>query len=355
MLDRRTLLTGVMAAACAPADPSRLLAQPAEKLTSVTLVGSTVNPPSVSNIYYLAALEGHFQKHGLDVHLQQSGGSPSSLAAAISGRAEFASINLITLANAAAEGVKAKAVVTGNFDFPGVIISQPSIKSIKDLEGKTMAASAVGSIEYTVPRAYLTKHGVNVDKINWVATGQTANSAQALAANQVAAAWIVVSSAIQLLTHSPQLKILVPAEILSKESPSSGGIVCVTDKLAQSKPDLIQTFVDAVIESNRRMYTERAFFDSVLAKRFPGIYTPAQADELYAAYRPSWGVNGGLELSVLDDVLESWKTRINPARAKNPYFSKVEDLVDTRFARAALEKVGIMPGALDTADWMKTK
>src|ERR1700755_2813787 len=72
----------------------------AQQLTKVTLVSSTVNPPSISNIYYLAAMDSAFQKHGLDVQLQQSSGSPSSLAAIVSGRAEFASIAVTTLATA---------------------------------------------------------------------------------------------------------------------------------------------------------------------------------------------------------------------------------------------------------------
>src|SRR3954470_20358344 len=131
-------------------------------LTKVTLVSSTVNPPSISNIYYLAAMDSAFTKRGLEVTLQQSSGSPSSLAAIVSGRAEFASIAVTTLANAAAEGVKAKMVVTGNFDFPGMILSTQDIKSIKDLEGKRMGATAIGSMEYTIARSYLKKQGVNL-------------------------------------------------------------------------------------------------------------------------------------------------------------------------------------------------
>ena len=96
------------------------LAQAQQNAAKVTLVSSSVNPPSVSNVYYLGAMEGAFTKHNIEVQLQQSSGSPSSVAAIISGKAQFASINLNTLANAAAEGVKAKIVVAGNFDFPGL-------------------------------------------------------------------------------------------------------------------------------------------------------------------------------------------------------------------------------------------
>ena len=153
-----------------------------------------------------------FKKHGLDVQLQQSSGSPSSLAAIVSGRAEFASIAVTTLANAAAEGVKAKMVVTGNFDFPGMILSTPDIKSTKDLEGKRMGATAIGSMDYTIATSYLKKQGVDFPRSNGWRRGRSANTMQALPANQISAAWIVMSAAVTALKIHPQLKILVDAE-----------------------------------------------------------------------------------------------------------------------------------------------
>jgi ABC-type nitrate/sulfonate/bicarbonate transport system substrate-binding protein len=326
-------------------------AAPEGKLTSVTLVSSTANPPSVSNIYYLAALDATFRKHGLDVELQQSTGSPSSMAAIVSGRADFASINLTTLANAAAEGIKAKIVVTGNFDFPGILVSQPEIDSIKQLEGKKMGATAIGSMEYAVARGFLVNQGVDFSKISWVATRQTSNTIQALAAHQIDAAWLVVSSAVTAFALDPKLKVLADAETISKIAPNPGGTVVVTAKFAGEHPEIIQAFVDAVIEGNRSLYKDESFFDTVVEKWLPGIYTPAQKQFLYRAYQPSWGVNGGLAMNVMRAAMQSWMTDVNPDRAKNPFFSKVEDLVDTDFAGATLAKVGKLDGTLDTAEW----
>src|SRR3954453_11464380 len=283
-------------------------------LTKVTLVSSTVNPPSISNIYYLAAIDGGaFAKHGLDVQLQQSSGSPSSLAAIVSGRAEFASIAVTTLANAAAEGVKARMVVTGNFDFPGMMLSTQEIKSIKDLEGKRMGATAIGSMEYTIATSYLKKQGIDLSKIEWVATRQTPNTIQAMSANQISAAWIVMSAAVTALKIHPQLKVLVDAESLAKVNPNPGGAVVVTDRYAAQNDKTIEAMVGAVIEANRQLYNERAFFEHVVDKWFPGIYSPEQKDILYKAFRPSWGVNGGLPLGVMRSAIENWKTAQNPA------------------------------------------
>lgn len=321
------------------------------KLTPVTLVSSTVNPPSISNIYYLAAIEYSFKKHGLDVQLQQSSGSPSSLAAIVSGKAEFASIAVTTLMNASAEGVKAKMVVTGNFDFPGMILCTPDIKSPKDLEGKRMGATAIGSMDYTIATAYLQNQGVDMSKVQWVATRQSANSVQALAANQISAAWITTSNAVTALKVHPQLKILVQAEALSKLMPNPGGAVVVTNRYASDHGDIVQAMVTAVIEGNRALYNDRKAFDAVVDKRFPNIYSAEQKDLLYSAYRPSWGVNGGLPLKVMRSAYENWKTRVNPSRANNPHFSKVEDLMDTRYAQKALAQLGVMKDVLDTAEW----
>ncbi|HWG07352.1 MAG TPA: ABC transporter substrate-binding protein [Beijerinckiaceae bacterium] len=341
-------------AALASLLPGAVLAQSSanSKLVDVTLVSSTANPPSVSNIYYLAALDRTFQKHGLNVHLQQSSGSPSSLAAIVSGKAEFASINLVTLANAAAEGIKARIIATGNFDFPGIIYAQPGINSVKDLEGKKMGAAAIGSMDYTIPQAYLMHvGGVDFSKISWVATRQTSVTLQALGAGQIDAAWINVSSAVSVPTIAPKIKVLVSAEDISKIAPNPGGTVVVTDKYASEHPDVVQNFVDAVIEGNRAMYQDEGFFDSVVEHWMPGIYTDDQKKFLYTAYRPSWGVNGGLVMRVMRSAVESWKTDINPDRAKNPYFSKAEDLVNTQFAAKTLGQIGKFDGALDDADW----
>ncbi len=344
-----------LTAACAVFLPISGPAWAQAKLTPVTLVSSTVNPPSISNIYYLAAMDSSFKKRGLDVQLQQSSGSPSSLAAIVSSRAEFASIAVTTLANAAAEGVKARMVVTGNFDFPGMIVSTPDIRSPKDLEGKRMGATAVGSMDYVIATAYLQSQGVDLAKIQWVATRQSANSVQALAANQISAAWITTSDTVRALKVHPQLKILVDAATLSKLMPNPGGAVVVTDRYGSQHPDLVQAMVTAVIEGNRALYNDRKFFDAVVDHWFPNIYSAEQKDLLYSAYRPSWGVNGGMPLKVMRSAYENWKTRVNPGRANNPNFSKVEDLMDTRFAQKALAELGVMKDVLDTAEWMPTR
>ncbi len=325
-----------------------------QKLTTVHLVSSTVNPPSVSNMYYLAAITGgFFANHGLDVQLQQSAGSPSSVAAIVSGKAEFASINLNTLSNAITEGVKARIVVTGNFDSPKLLLSQKEIGSLKDLEGKTMGTSAIGSTEYTVAVSYLTQKGVDVSKITWVATRQTSNTIQSMIANRVDAAVLVLSSGLDALARDPSLKVLGDAEDIAAIAPNTGGIVVVTDQFAQDHPDVVQNFVAAIVESNRKLFTDHDFYEQIITKWFPDIYTQDQRDLMYKSYRPSWGVNGGLNMPVMDEMVDNWKTTVNPDGAKKGLVKSADDLVNNSFAKVELDKIGVMPDVLDKATWYK--
>jgi hypothetical protein len=161
-----------------------------------------------------------------------------------------------------------------------------------------------------------------------------------------------MSSAVTAIQVHPNLKILVDAGTLAKVNPNPGGAVVVTDRYAAQNAPTIEAMVGAVIEANRGLYNDRGFFDRVADKYFPGIYNAEQKTLLYDAYRPSWGVNGGLPLPVMRAALDNWKTDVNPDRASNPNFSKVEELMDTRYAAKVLSGLGVMKDVLDTADWM---
>jgi ABC-type nitrate/sulfonate/bicarbonate transport system substrate-binding protein len=210
-------------------------------------------------------------------------------------------------------------------------------------------------MEYAIAQAYLVKQGIDFSKISWVATRQTSNTVQALAAGQIDAAWMNTPAALPAMAMAPTLKILVDAKTIAAASPNPGGAVVVTDRFAAQNPETVQAFVDAVIEANRALYTDRTFFDRVVEKWFPGIYSEQQRTILYEAHRASWGVNGGLPLGVMEAALDNWKTNINPDKAKNAFFSKAVDLMDLRFARKSLERLGRFEGALDTAEWFDVK
>jgi ABC-type nitrate/sulfonate/bicarbonate transport system substrate-binding protein len=241
----------------------------------------------------------------------------------------------------------------GNFDTPGAVVSQAGIANASDLATKTIATASLGSQEYTILTSYLHIKGVDTSKMQWVATGGSANSLQALLAHRVDAAWFDMTTVLKALDLDPKLKILISPEELSQTAPIGTGLVVVTNAFISAHPDLVQKFVTASIESCRQLVQNKAYFSAIADKWLPGIYKPAQLDELYEAYRPAYGVNGGMIMPVLADSLDEWKRTINPTRANNPYFSTIDQIIDTRFAAAALKELGVVSGSRDNAAWLK--
>ncbi len=334
------------AASAAPSAPEKL------SMTDVTLVSSTVNPPSLHNMYYLAAIDrGYFKSHGLNVTPQQSGGSPLALAAILSGRSQFASVNLNTLSSAVAEAAKLKMVVTGNFYVAGSVVVGEKIRSASDLANSTMACSAVGSGEQTKALAYLRSQKIDTSRIQWVATRSTAMTIQALGAGQADGAFLAQVDAVRAVRMFPKrLRILVDPEEMRKVAPATGGIIVVTTDFMAKSPDIVQAFVTSIVQANRELYQNESAYLSIAKARMPGGYTDDELRELWKGYRPTFGVNGGLDYRVLGESFKEWAENVNPKAAQKSGI-KVEDLVERKFVVVALEKLGVFSGAPDDANW----
>jgi len=66
-----------------------------------------------------------------------------------------------------------------------VITGNPSVKSLKDLEGKTVGTGAIGALVYAVMAAMLKKEHVDLDKITFVNIGSSSDVFKAVAARKV--------------------------------------------------------------------------------------------------------------------------------------------------------------------------
>lgn len=66
-----------------------------------------------------------------------------------------------------------------------VFSKKPEIKSVKDLEGKTVATGSVGALLYQLMATLLQKKGVDISKVKFVNVGSSANVFRAVAAGTV--------------------------------------------------------------------------------------------------------------------------------------------------------------------------
>jgi sulfonate transport system substrate-binding protein len=325
----------------------------APEIGSVVLVGSTVNPPSISNIYMFAAQQAKFfEQNGLNVTLQQSGGSPNSLAAISSGTAHFASVNLNTLANSAANGARLRMIDGATFDFPGAVISQKSIARPEELVGAKIGISAQGSTEHTNMLSIFHNLNLDVSKVQWVPTTSSSFTIQRMVGNQVDAGWVDATQVVKALNLGPNLHVLIDGDTCARLAPNSGAINVVTTDFLAKNPATVQAFVKSIIETLRYLAKDVENYKTIAHQVMPNIYTDAELEGLYGLYRPAFGVNGGMPVARFEAQYENWKANVNPDKASNPYFSRVRDLFDTRFAAAAVKAAGVLQDTPDDASWM---
>src|SRR5574342_232317 len=106
---------------------------------------------------------GVFQKHKLPVEMIQMAG-PIQVAALSAGEIDFGAAVSPALF-AAVRGLPLRGVMITVKTPLFYIVSQPNIKSVGDLVGKTVAVDTIGALQYIAARAMLKKKGVNPDKI----------------------------------------------------------------------------------------------------------------------------------------------------------------------------------------------
>ncbi|MDP2602964.1 MAG: ABC transporter substrate-binding protein [Deltaproteobacteria bacterium] len=121
---------------------------------------------------------GVFQKHGLTVELIQMAG-PIQVAALAAGEIDFGAAVSPALF-AAVRGLPLRGVMITVRTPLFYIVSQPSLKRIGDLVGKTVAVDTIGALQYIAARAMFKKKGVNPDQISYIQTGSVSNSLAAL-------------------------------------------------------------------------------------------------------------------------------------------------------------------------------
>ncbi|MQY11758.1 hypothetical protein SRB5_18770 [Streptomyces sp. RB5] len=128
--------------------------------------------------YYVAQEKGYFKDAGLNVKLVSAAGAAEGVPPLVSGTIQVGSGNLITVMQAAEQGIQLTSIATTNEAAPSLddighktsaVMVRPDsgIKSPKDLEGKTIAVNALNGLGDATIKASLVKQGVDVDSLKF--------------------------------------------------------------------------------------------------------------------------------------------------------------------------------------------
>jgi NitT/TauT family transport system substrate-binding protein len=133
---------------------------------------------------YVARPAGCVNREGIQMQLEETGGSPKSLEALLGGSVDVAALAYLDLLNVAAHGqpVRGFVLMTNLPGFAAIVSPKASapIHKIEDLRGRTVGLTARGSGFHRVLNYVLLRHGVKPEEVSVVGVGNGPSLAAAL-------------------------------------------------------------------------------------------------------------------------------------------------------------------------------
>jgi NitT/TauT family transport system substrate-binding protein len=197
--------------------------------------------------YEVARSGGHFKAHGLDVELVYTRGGSAAMQALIGGAVDYAATSLDVAITAYANvGADIRRfAVTGRLPLFAVVTAPKTasqIRSLKDLEGKTVAVSGLGNADHALALFLLKQANADAGKVQFATMG--VNLLEGLRQGQIDAG-LVQEPALTLLQKAGA-RVLVNGMDLTDARRYLGGTyefmgVAVRGKeVEQRKPDMVQ-------------------------------------------------------------------------------------------------------------------
>ena len=125
--------------------------------------------------YEVARSGGHFLKHGIDMELVYTRGGSAAMNALVGGAVDYAGSALDVAIQAYAKGAEIRRfAVTGHLPLFALVTAPKTadtIKSVKDLEGKTVGVSALGNADHALLLYLLKEAKADAAKVQFATLG----------------------------------------------------------------------------------------------------------------------------------------------------------------------------------------
>jgi len=207
---------------------------------------------------------GFFDKNGLDVTLQNIA-SAQGVPAVLAGQITFAQVGGSEVLSANAGGADLVVIAQLAGVYPFVLEVAADIKSVNDLKGKKVGVSTVGSSSDIATRVALKKMGLDPDKdVSILAVGSVQNRTAALLAGSIQAGVSQPPDSLAL-----EAKGFHPLyDLASQKLPSANTSVTVRRSYIASNKDVVQRYVDSLVQGIKKLKADKAFGLTVLKKYF---------------------------------------------------------------------------------------
>jgi len=320
-VSRRSVIKGASALASALGIAAPAVAQSNKKVTISFCSQFLCAPP-----YEVARAFGHFRNHGLDAEIVYFRGGNAAIQALVGGAVDYGATSLDVAMQAFAKGADIRRFVTTGqlplFAVANAPKNADSIKTLKDLEGKTVGVSALGNADHALLLFLLKQAGADQSRVQFATMG--VNLLEALRQGQVDAG-LIQEPALTLLQRAGA-RVLVNAMDSGQADKFLGGayefmgVSVRTRELEARKPEMlaIAQALDDALKAIPVLPPEE------LMNAFP--------KELFA----------GADVAQLRQVLAQYRTSLYPRSA-------VINLAAVQRVAESLKIAGLIPAAADVS------
>jgi ABC-type nitrate/sulfonate/bicarbonate transport system substrate-binding protein len=181
-LERRNLLRAGAAAAFSLFAPRSLMAADRLRINVINTSGNT-------NVVLATLLkqEGMFEQLGVDANILHVSDGSKLIGSLLSGEMDICALSGFGQVLPAIEkGAKLKILAGGALlGLQAILTKNPAIKTVKDLEGRTIGTGSVGALLHQLVVALLRKKGVDDKKVTFVNVGSSTDVFRAVVAGTV--------------------------------------------------------------------------------------------------------------------------------------------------------------------------
>jgi NitT/TauT family transport system substrate-binding protein len=225
---------------------------------------------------FVAANEGIFKKHGLDVEMKLVPNSSTTPAALIADSLQVATPTAPITLQAVEQGLDLMVLAGGSYYAKGIedvaIMVKPDspIKTAKDFEGKRVATAGLNAFLHVLFRKWLQENGADYKKVTFTET-PFAQQLDVLRSGQVDGILAVQPFLARALETN--MGRVVAYYIAALEGETLAGWFVATRKWVQANPKQAAAFATAIQEA-----TDLAMKDREVVRKANLVYIPFPAD-----------------------------------------------------------------------------
>ncbi len=203
---------------------------------------------------YIADALGYFEEEGLDVSYEIYKDGPIAFQGMHAGDSDFCLLSAEPVIRASEEGYESIFLLTNTDNRTYAFLTQPEIKDIKDLKGKTVFAGMPGSAPYSFVLSLFEEAGLSENDVNFINLEYEA-SVSALENKQVDGMFFDIYNKAEILKAIPDVNILIDTTNEEDHKKLYGSkycqttIVTCTKEFAEKNPETVQKFTNASVKA----------------------------------------------------------------------------------------------------------